>query len=146
MAAYQATQLAELDKKLALWDQRLQQLDQKIATTTKSVQDAITQLKTHLNTLISAMDGWLTQVAADASVTDDFRVSVKSLREKLATLYAALDGPITPEMVASIATLVTDLQGLSDALLKTLSEQADNFAHSLEQAATDLLNNYGVQI
>ena len=146
MASFQATQLAELDKQLALWDQRLKQIDQKISVTTQALKDAVSQLKAHMTNLVAAADEWLAQVAMDPEVSTTLQASVQTTRANIVELYGKLDGPADQTTLLDVSTLATELQTLSQELLLNLSAQAQVFAAALDQATSDLLTHYGIQI
>lgn len=146
MTAYQTTQLAELDKQIAVWDQRLKQIDQKIVSATQTLQETITQMKGHMVTLVAAADEWLSNVASDPEVSQALKTSVTQTRAKISKLYKDLEAPIEPATIEVVSALSVELQALSTSLLEDLSTQANTFAVALDQAAANLLTHYGVQI
>ena len=137
---YQTSQLAELDRQMAVWGQRIQVLDQQISTAQQTLANSLTQLKGHLNNLTVAADDWL--LNTDPSTSADLITKVSNMKIKINQL-----GQISIESDTTlIQSICDDLQSISTDLLQTATEQATLFSASLDQAASDLVTHYGIQI
>jgi hypothetical protein len=143
LSTYQTSQLAELDKQMAVWNQRLSTLDQQIVTVSQALQDTILTLRTNLNTLVVAADAWIEQHTLSPT-SPALAIKVQAMRGKVHALGSAdLNDPAS---VTQVASLSTDLQALSGELVGDLTMQAQTFAEALDKAAQDLVTHYGIQI
>lgn len=142
MTAYQTTQLADLDKQLAVWGQRMQVLDQQINSVQQTINESVLQLGGQMTNLAEASDAWLLQASQDSSTPAELLGKVTALKTEIVKI-----GEITVNTdVTNLQVIADDLQAVSAGLLQNLTTQADTFGAALDQAATDLSTHYGIQI
>jgi hypothetical protein len=142
MTAYQAAELAELDKQLAVWGQRLQVLDQQINSVQQTINDSITHLGGQLVQLVSSADEWLLQAAQDTSTPEELVQKIMAMKSEIIGL-----GVITLDTnTEKLQGIVDDLELVSKELFDNLTTQASAFGTALDSAASDLSTHYGIQI
>jgi predicted nucleic acid-binding Zn-ribbon protein len=125
--------LQELDKKLAVWDQRLMHLDQQVTTAKTAVAQAVSDVLTTAEEAVKALDLWLSTEG-------------QSLNEMDVQLAKTLKKAVEEKDMTVLAQLGPQMQNLAESVRADLERDVEVFSNALESAATELSIHHGIQI